>query len=120
MKISRHADGTYSITDMTRNDLSKLAFGACSDAAFVSQGFPGEDDKSREWAKIERKNADRLHEVLYTMERTAGASSMVVTSAKSYGDPDAFYVEKTHKVQGWRDNDGVPEDITSHLKRKGA
>jgi hypothetical protein len=86
MKISRHSDGTYSITGMTRNDFSKLSFGACSDAAFVSQGWPGQDEQDREWNKTERENAARLHTVMLAMERAAGSGSIVVSSASCYGD----------------------------------
>jgi hypothetical protein len=113
MKISRHANGTYSITEMTHNDFSKLSFGVCSDAAFQSRGFPDQNEQGRQWEKTERDNAVRLNNVMYAMENAAGSGSITVTSATSYGDPDAFYVEKINKVHGWEN-----DDITSHLKRK--
>jgi hypothetical protein len=47
MIIRSHTNGTYSITDMTRDDLDNLAFGACTAVAFhASQVDKGD---SPEW-----------------------------------------------------------------------
>lgn len=112
MKISRHSDGSYSITGITRNDLGELTYGMVS-AAASPRTFNGIDAEGIAQGKRAMASADRLYSVLAAMERAAGSGSIVVTSADAYGDDNAFYVEKVTKVRGWGD-----DDITSHLKRK--
>jgi hypothetical protein len=117
MKISRHSDGTYSITGMTRNDFGELTYGMVA-AAVSSRTYNGIDAEGIAMGKRAQESANRLYNALSAMERAAGSGSIVVTSASCYGDDNAFYIEKINSVVGYQDNDGVREDITSHLRRK--
>jgi hypothetical protein len=111
MKVQRHKDGSWSITGLTREDLSNISLGMCDSAASRTQ-WSGMNDADRAWVQRKMDKAARLNNILDVAGRMRGAGSMLVTSDEMRGE-DPYFVEQLHNVRGWNDE----PNITSGLPR---
>jgi hypothetical protein len=83
LKIQRHRNGTFSITEITAADMDNLSFAASSATAFYAEG--ADPVRSCEWTRREYHLYDRLYRYLKRTTETRSPLTLKLVSAQNDG-----------------------------------
>lgn len=102
MKLTHHKDGTFSITGMTRRDVSNIDFGMVSAEAWYATNQPsGYHDRDAEWHATQVKVYETLRRATHTLAESREKGSLVLSTDEN---DQTYTTESVRGLRSWSES----------------